>query len=54
VGSAAGVTRNETGQPVAHLLNTIGAAYSSLVTLDDLDATNNGDLRGRLTSLVAA
>ena len=62
MGSAGGALRtglyqNESGQAVVKLLNTIGAAVgcksSTGGPLDDFNASNNGDVRGRLTSLVA-
>jgi hypothetical protein len=62
VGSAGGalvtgVYRNESGQLLVKLLNTIGAAVgcknASGEPLDDFNASNNGNVRGRLTSLVA-
>lgn len=63
VGSAGGALRtglyqNESGQPVVKLLNTIGAAVGCKSAtggpLDDFNASNNGNLRGRLTSLIAS
>lgn len=52
-----GLYQDENGQAVVKLLNTIGAAVgcksSTGGPLDDFNASNNGDIRGRLTSLVA-
>ncbi len=54
---ATGVYRDESGQPLVKLLNTIGAAVGCKngagEPLDDFNASNNGNLRGRLDSLVA-
>lgn len=54
---ATGLYRNETGQEVVKLLNTIGAAVgcksSAGGPLDDFNAGNNGNIKGRLASLVA-
>ena len=55
---ATGIYRDETGQPVVKLLNTIGAAVGCKNAaggpLDDFNANNNGNLRGRLDALVKA
>lgn len=62
VGSAGGALvtgryQDETGQAVVKLLNTIGAAVgcksSAGGPLDDFNASNNGNISGRLASLVA-
>jgi Protein of unknown function (DUF1552) len=55
---ATGVYRNEDGQYLVKLLNTIGAAVGCKSAtggpLDDFNAGNNGGIRGRLDSLVTA
>jgi hypothetical protein len=61
VGGAGGALRvgryeNVSNEPVAKLLNTIGAAVgvknAAGAPLDDFNAANNGNIVGRLTSLV--
>lgn len=62
VGSAGGALRtglyqHENGRQVVKLLNTIGAAVGCTNAagepIDDFNASNNGNIRGRLVSLVA-